>query len=1369
MAVTPLRQASPCHTTGTVAGTYQWNASFTGDANNSAVSENNAVAEQAVVSKASPTITTTPNPTVVPEGTAAHLSDTAVLSGGFHDVRHDHVHALPGQHSGGHRDGVSDRNGAYTTPTGYSLPCNVPSSVYQWDATYNGDANNNAASDNDDPAEQVTVVSPCCNVQNVHYSVFNPTTMTTTTPSDLAGNSAQGDTVTVTFTVPAGNYDQISLVSYNAPEGFYSAGDANLQTVFQSVTQVEAPGTHTLSVTLPPNFYQVDFVCGTVITTLGPEATNPNNFYHAQDRLIDSDNGGVNPAGSGIVSITGEVYNDVNFSRKLDGSDTPIGNATVTLSGTDLYGNAISATARTNGSGIYTFTGLPFSNSSGYAVSVSPPSGDVAGAATVGTVSGSYDGTAITGPEGVDGIVMASASQTTGTGYNLGLITSSDLAGGLGSIVVLSPSACGALTVSGTAKVSVPGAIVVDSSSSAAISGSGTASLSASIIDVDGGYQKASHETFTPAPSTAAGSLADPLAALAAPSSSGLTSYGSVNLTSGSRTISPGIYTSINVSNSASLTINAGIYFIKGGGFSVSGSASVSGSGVMIYNAGSSCPSPGGSYGSINWSSTGTFKLSAPTSGTYAGILIFQSRDNAQTLSLSENGSASSAITGTIYATAAQLVDSGTTPITGSLIVNLLAVNTGATALDLDNPADGVAFGPAQVLSAYGMNTLGLDGTGETIAIVDAYDDPDIFQAVDAFDNQFGITASGPTLFNQYGPASSFLTVLNQNGQSTPLPATDPSGPGTDNWEVEESLDVEWVHAAAPGAQIILVEANSQSLEDLMSTAATAASQPGVSVVSMSWGFAEGQAVFAADEAAYDSTFNVPGVTFVAGTGDYGAADPEYPAFSPNVLAVGGTSLNLNADGSYNSETGWGYNSSSAGEFIGSGGGISLYEPEPVYQQGVQSTGNRTTPDVSLIADPATGGWIADPYNLGGDNPFEVVGGTSLSTPVWASLVALVDEGRAAAGEPALDSLSPTETQQALYSLPQSDFNVITSGANGYTANAGYNLVTGLGTPIAGLLVPDLVAYQGPGTTYAGPTVGALQDATLTNTGSDGSGSATYFSIFSALTLSSGGLGYGHAPGATATSNPGAGGNETQDFAPNHSFLAPAATFNSITQPAPGPGSQPSFIQTQGAPTNFSSSAPISMSTAPGATFSTVPASHNAASSTPQAAATSPADYVSPAGSPAIDQVVLDEAISSVPPTGRISDAALHDLAADSVLWSSQPGNGIIAIRLLRNERRTREPVNADPLAPTNQPLPTADFGAGLAVLGMAAGLWRAAQCSRTAESASPAARFPAGNQSSPVSRAAWNRPRPQDGGPGRGVVRSVFRRQSSCITGIRA
>ena len=121
-----------------------------------------------------------------------------------------------------------------------------------------------------------------------------------------------------------------------------------------------------------------------------------------------------------------------------------------------------------------------------------------------------------------------------------------------------------------------------------------------------------------------------------------------------------------------------------------------------------------------------------------------------------------------------------------------------ANGLTLTPPAGTTAFTPAQIRDAYGVNNLSLDGTGQTIAIVDAYDDPDILQALDAFDSQFSLTDSGPSLYDQYGPASSFLTVLNQYGQSTSLPSTDPRGAGTDNWEVEEALDVEWTHAMAP-------------------------------------------------------------------------------------------------------------------------------------------------------------------------------------------------------------------------------------------------------------------------------------------------------------------------------------------------------------------------------------------------------------------------------------------------------------------------------------------------------------------------------------------------------------------------------------------
>src|SRR5439155_22722519 len=153
-------------------------------------------------------------------------------------------------------------------------------------------------------------------------------------------------------------------------------------------------------------------------------------------------------------------------------------------------------------------------------------------------------------------------------------------------------------------------------------------------------------------------------------------------------------------------------------------------------------------------------------------------------------------------------------------------------------------------------------------------------------------------------------------------------------WEMEAELDVEWVHALAPGARILLVESDSQSLADLMAAVVTAANQPGVSVVSMSWGFTEGLAALAQDEALYDQDLTTPaghqGVTFVASTGDYGTGNPEYPAFSPNVVAVGGTSLHLNTDNSYNGEAAWGSDGSGSGVMsFGSGGGPSQYEAEP--------------------------------------------------------------------------------------------------------------------------------------------------------------------------------------------------------------------------------------------------------------------------------------------------------------------------------------------------------------------------------------------------------------------------------------------------------
>ncbi len=241
----------------------------------------------------------------------------------------------------------------------------------------------------------------------------------------------------------------------------------------------------------------------------------------------------------------------------------------------------------------------------------------------------------------------------------------------------------------------------------------------------------------------------------------------------------------------------------------------------------------------------------------------------------------------------------------------------GAGSFDTSSPTGTT---PTQIRQAYGINQISFngaagDGTGTTIAIVDAFDDPNIANDLQQFDLEFNLP--NPT-----------FTKVNQSGGST-MP------PSNASWITEIALDVEWSHAIAPSAKILLVEANDNSDANLYAAVRYAASVPGVVAVSMSWGDGE-----TPDETSIDSsTFVTPsghtGVTFIASSGDNGAP-PSYPAASPNVLAVGGTTLDMNASGNILSEAGW----------SGSGGGISVVESQPSYQNGVvtQSTSGAPTP-----------------------------------------------------------------------------------------------------------------------------------------------------------------------------------------------------------------------------------------------------------------------------------------------------------------------------------------------------------------------------------------------------------------------------------------
>jgi hypothetical protein len=371
-----------------------------------------------------------------------------------------------------------------------------------------------------------------------------------------------------------------------------------------------------------------------------------------------------------------------------------------------------------------------------------------------------------------------------------------------------------------------------------------------------------------------------------------------------------------------------------------------------------------------------------------------------------------------------------------------------------------VGFIPSQIAKAYGINqirfnggTIVGDGTGQTIAIVDAYDNPNIRDDLEAFDARFGL------------PAPPIFSIVAQDG-SYNLPGVDPNPPGTNNWEGEEALAVEWAHAIAPRANLLLVEANDSHWNNLVTAVDVAREEEEVTVVSMSFTAANlsGRPTEFSGENSYDSIFTTlpghAGMTFVGATGDY-AAPGGYPAYSPNVLAAGGTSLTLDRSNNYLSESGWSHG----------GGGRSLYELQPSYQQLVvpasmsmdDGIAYRTIPDVAFDAAPNTGVAVYDSYNNGSSAPWVKVGGTSLSAPAWAALIAIADQGRAIHGLGSLDGVG--ETLPKLYNMVIDAFHDITTGNNGYQAVPGYDLVTGRGTPKANQLVPLLAGgpNYGPG------------------------------------------------------------------------------------------------------------------------------------------------------------------------------------------------------------------------------------------------------------------------------------------------------------------
>ncbi|HEY1616425.1 MAG TPA: hypothetical protein VGG25_02340 [Streptosporangiaceae bacterium] len=328
------------------------------------------------------------------------------------------------------------------------------------------------------------------------------------------------------------------------------------------------------------------------------------------------------------------------------------------------------------------------------------------------------------------------------------------------------------------------------------------------------------------------------------------------------------------------------------------------------------------------------------------------------------------------------------------------------SAVHPDSAPTGVGYGPASLQAAYKLPSA-TAGAGRTVAIVDAYDDPDAAADLATYRAAWGLPACGAGCFSK----------VNQNGAAAPLPAA----AGTSGWDREESLDLDMVSAICPLCHILLVEANSPAITDL-GTGVNSAVTLGAKYVSNSYG-----AVDSTSDATYDTDYYIhEGVAVTASAGDNGYG-LEYPATSQWITAVGGTTLSPASNSRGWTETAW----------SGTGSGCSTVETKPSFE--TDPCTHRTDNDVSAVADPATGVAVYDSYSLGG---WAEAGGTSVASPIIAATYAL-------AGIPAANNFAVSY----LWGHPFSLYDV-TSGSDGTcnpsylcTAEAGYDGPTGWGTP----------------------------------------------------------------------------------------------------------------------------------------------------------------------------------------------------------------------------------------------------------------------------------------------------------------------------------
>jgi subtilase family serine protease len=365
-----------------------------------------------------------------------------------------------------------------------------------------------------------------------------------------------------------------------------------------------------------------------------------------------------------------------------------------------------------------------------------------------------------------------------------------------------------------------------------------------------------------------------------------------------------------------------------------------------------------------------------------------------------------------------------------------------------------ICYRPAEMRKIYDV-PASAGGAGQTIIIVDAFGSDSLLPDLAQFDAESGL------------PNPS-LTIIGPNG------AGNEKDPTVMGWALETTLDVEWAHAFAPRADIVLSISGNDNAHSLTQAVERAAKKYPGAIVSQSFGGDEtfvkkgfidevgAHGVYADAVAMGDTILAATGDFGASGTGDAGIA-AWYPASDPLVTAVGGTEGKpwpqglQNATGGYGGEQTWNESPFGGGA---TGGAPSQLFPAPAYQAGVTGSSSRTVPDVALNASAAAGNVIV----IGGRHA--IVGGTSVSTAEWAGILALVDQARAAAGNGPLG-----QANSALYALSKSHpdaFHDVTSGNNtfdpafpGFSAGPGYDLTTGLGTPDVAKIVGYLVGVPG--------------------------------------------------------------------------------------------------------------------------------------------------------------------------------------------------------------------------------------------------------------------------------------------------------------------